>query len=172
MICKVLFLSVRFRVFMYVSRPMQCVVGLKLFIKIFDLESNDHNLFSKFSNFALFWKKVWNQPLYYFLRSIKKDIKGSVLNIASHSLKKLPNLEEKSNKYIWLEMNITSILVILFITQVCSVNGLKCTLRRCNQCATVFTEQMGTMQQQHFCGDYIETHCCRIMKSSSVRRLF
>lgn len=101
-----------------------------------------------------------------------KDIKGSVLNIASHSLKKLPNLEEKSNKYIWLEMNITSILVILFITQVCSVNGLKCTLRRCNQCATVFTEQMGTMQQQHFCGDYIETHCCRIMKSSSVRRLF
>ena len=69
-------------------------------------------------------------------------------------------------------MNITSTLVILCITQVCGVNSLKCTLRRCNQCATVFTEQMGTLQQQHFCGDYIETPCCRIMKSFSVRRLF
>ena len=79
---------------------MQCVVGLKLYHENFWSrikwpEIPPQILYSKYRNFALFWKKNWNQPLCYLLLSIKKDIKGSFLNIASQSLKKTAKFRGK-----------------------------------------------------------------------------
>ena len=91
------FLSVRFRVFMNVSRPMQCVVGNQPLVKNFKIKIFDRESRICFWNSvtAFFWNKVWNQPLRYLLLWIKKDIKGSVLNIASQSLKKTAKFRGK-----------------------------------------------------------------------------
>ena len=71
-----------------------------------------------------------------------------------------------------LKMKFNSIILILCLGQYHALARRKCTIRRCNQCATVFEERRGTKQQQTFCRDYIQSRCCRKMILSSVQRHF
>ena len=45
-----------------------------------------------------------------------------------------------------------------------------CTIRQCNQCATVFYEKVGSQLQQKFCGRFLSQGCCRL--DNAYGRLF
>lgn len=43
------------------------------------------------------------------------------------------------------------VLVILRLMLALDVRSIICTVRKCNQCSSVFTQKMGSFEQQEFC---------------------
>ena len=48
--------------------------------------------------------------------------------------------------------------------------NFNCTIRQCNQCATVYYEKVGSQLQQKFCGRFLSRGCCRL--NNAYGRLF
>ena len=66
---------------------------------------------------------------------------------------------------------IFAIIVTCFIDQSQARTAkFNCTIRQCNQCATVFYEKVGNQLQQKFCGRFLSQGCCRL--DNAYGRLF
>ena len=47
--------------------------------------------------------------------------------------------------------SLTRLLVIFSLTHALKVRSMTCTVRKCNQCSSVFAQKMGSFEQQEFC---------------------
>ena len=64
---------------------------------------------------------------------------------------------------------IFSLIATVFVAEAKTAK-FNCTIRQCNQCATVFYERVGSQLQQKFCGRFLSRGCCRL--DNSYGRLF
>jgi len=47
--------------------------------------------------------------------------------------------------------SLTKLLVFFSLTHALKVRSMTCTVRKCNQCSSVFAQKMGSFEQQEFC---------------------
>ena len=64
---------------------------------------------------------------------------------------------------------IFSLIATVFVAEAKTAK-FNCTIRQCNQCATVFYERVGSQLQQKFCGRFLSRGCCRL--DNAYGRLF
>ena len=54
--------------------------------------------------------------------------------------------------------SLTRLLVIFSLTHALKVRSMTCTVRKCNQCSSVFAQKMGSFEQQEFCKGHGSTN--------------